>query len=389
LSGAGLRRAPGGHARVTFAELFFDLIFVFAITQISHGLLHHLNLAGLVETLILFLAVWWVWVYTAWATNWLDPDRGPVRAMLFAMMAAGLVMAVALPRAFAETGLVFALAHAAMQVCRTAFTWYALGAADAAQRRNFLRILAWLAAAAPFWVLGGLAEGGWRAALWLIALGIEYVSPALRFRVPGLGASEITDWRIEGNHMAERCGLFLIIALGESILVTGATFANQSWTTGAVLTFASAFVTTLAMWWIYFDRGSETGARHISRSAEPGAMARLGYTYLHALIVGGVVLSAVADELLLAHPDHHAGPMALLLILGGPALFLAGTGFFKKIWLGWFPLSHRVGLGVLALLAPAGLLVSQGVLGGLATLALILVAVWERMSLGRAAEEHA
>ena len=117
-TGTGFRRRGHGHARVTYAELFFDLIFVFAITQISHGLLHHLSFTGVVETLILFLAVWWVWVYTAWVTNWLDPDREPVRLMIFAMMAVGLLMAVSIPKAVGAAGLVFALAHVGRQIGR-------------------------------------------------------------------------------------------------------------------------------------------------------------------------------------------------------------------------------------------------------------------------------
>lgn len=387
--GTGFRRRGHGHARVTYAELFFDLIFVFAITQISHGLLHHLNFTGVVETLILFLAVWWVWVYTAWVTNWLDPDREPVRLMIFAMMAVGLLMAVSIPKAFGTAGLVFALAHVGMQIGRSAFTWYGLGPADPAQRRNFVRILLWFAAAAPFWILGGLAEDWARILLWTLALGIEYAAPALRFRVPGMGASTFSDWHVEGMHMAERCGLFLIIALGESILVTGATFAERDWTTPNMLAFASAFAGTLAMWWIYFDRGSETGARHMAQSAEPGRIARIGYTYLHAVMVAGVVVSAAGDEVLLAHPDHHAEIMSLLLILGGPATFLAGTGVFKSLTLGWFPLSHRVGLGILAALIPLAFFVPQVALGALSTTALIVVAVWERASLGRPVmQEH-
>lgn len=362
-------------AKVTYAELFFDLIFVFAITQISHSLLHHLTLTGAIETLILFLAVWWVWVDTAWSTNWLDPDRRPVRFMLFGMMAAGMLMAVALPRAFGEAGLVFAVAHVAMQLGRTAFTWNALE--NPQERRNFLRILIWKLAAAPFWIGGGLLDGGARPLLWALALAVESAGPALYFRVPFLGRSRPEDWRVEGRHMAERSALFLIIALGESILVTGATFGTQEWTRPTILAFAAAFAATLLMWWVYFDSGAERGEHHITTTDQPGLMARLGYTYLHAVIIAGIVISAAGDEILLTHPEDRSHLAAILLVLGGPAVFLAGCGWFKSIALGWFPLSHRIGLGILAVLAALGWLLPALMLA----MGSGVVAVWERLSL--------
>jgi low temperature requirement protein LtrA len=342
---------------------------------------------GAVETLILFIAIWWVWVDTAWATNWLDPDRRPVRIMLFGMMAAGMAMAVALPRAFGTAGLVFAVAHVAMQVGRTAFTWQALE--DAQERRNFLRILVWKLAAAPFWIAGGWLEGGWRPALWTLALGIESAGPALFFRLPFLGRSGPEDWRVEGSHMAERCALFLIIALGESILVTGATFADQEWNTPTILAFATAFTGTLLMWWVYFDSGAERGEHHIRNLDQPGLMARLGYTYLHALIIAGIVIAAAGDEILLTHPEDRSHAATVLLVLGGPAVFLAGCGWFKAIALGWFPLSHRVGLGLLAAMAALGWLLPALTLAIGAVLALAVVAIWERLSLRRPMLEKA
>ncbi len=385
-AGLGFRRAADAPARVTHMGLFFDLIFVFAITQISHGLLHHLTPRGALETVVLFMAVWWVWVYTASATNRLDPERAPVRAMLFGMMALGLLLAVALPKAFGEFGLVLALAHVAMQIGRTAFTWYALGPARPEARRNFLPILVWLAAAAPFWIAGGLAEGSARLALWGAALAIAWMSPALAFRVPGPGRSRVADRDVEGAHMAERCGLFVIIALGESILVTGATFPQQAWTAEAVLAFAAAFAAafagTLAMWWLVFDRGAGEGARRIEHAAEPGALARSRYTYLHVAIIGGIVLAAAGDEKRLAHPDNAADLSAVLLVCGGPALFLLGIGFFKRLVLGWFALSHRVALAALALAALASPLMPAWGLGVLTTSAMVPGAAWETLSLG-------
>jgi len=141
----GLLRVKRGHGhhRVGFIELFFDLVFVFAVTQLSHLLIEHFTIAGAIETLLIVLAVWWVWVYTVWATNWLDPDKVPVRFMLMALTLLGLILAAAIPRAFESRGAVFAAAYSAMQVGRTwFFIWAVRGHPQ--MRRNFQRIMAWL-----------------------------------------------------------------------------------------------------------------------------------------------------------------------------------------------------------------------------------------------------
>lgn len=379
----GLLRArdPHAHARVTYLELFFDLVFVFAITQLSHALLHDLSLEGVARTGALFLAVWWVWIYTTWATNFLDPDRLPIRALLFAMMFAGLVLSMAVPDAFGSTGLHVALAIVALQVGRGFFMVQAIGARDAALRRNFLRVAIWLAAAAPFWIAGGLAGPEPRLWLWAIALAIEYASPAAYFWVPGLGRSTSADWRVEPGHFAERCGLFVIIALGESILVTGATFAKLPWTAASTAAFLVAFVGSVALWWVYFHLGSERGAEHMAGSGDPGRVARLGYTYLHLPIVAGIVVAAVGDELLLQHPETIGDRAAIACLLGGPALFLVGLLAFKRLSAPRTPLSHLVGLALLAAAVPIAPALSALALGALATAVLVLVAVWEHHSL--------
>lgn len=383
ISRPGLLRArePHAHAKVSFAELFFDLVFVFAITQLSHALLAEMSLAGALRTGMLFLAVWWVWIYTSWITNWVDPEQAPARLMLFALMGAGLVLSMSVPQAFGARGLAFALAYAGMQVGRTLFMLWAIGGGNQALRANFLRVLAWLLLSAVFWIAGGLSEGDARLGFWALALGIDYAAPAAYFWTPFLGRSTTGDWTVEGAHLAERCGLFIIIALGESILVSGATFAAQPWDALHVAAFAVCFIGTLAMWWIYFHIGAERGAGRIAGDEDPGRMARSGYTYLHLPIVAGIVLCAVSDEILLAHPYGHTEWSAAAVILGGPALYLAGCGFFKKLSATWFPLSHLVGLGVLVALAVLVPFVWPLVLGAAATAALILVAAWEHVSL--------
>src|SRR5689334_2676747 len=309
---------PNQHSRVTYAELFFDLVFVYAVTQISHFLLGRLTALGALQTTLLFLAVWWVWVYTTWITNWLNPEFTPVRILLFLLMLGGLVLSMSIPTAFEERGLWFASAYAAMQVGRTAFWFVTIPRAREGARRNALRILAWLSFSAVFWILGGLAEAQGRLALWAIALAIEYVSPVARFWVPLYGASSVEDWYVEGGHMAERCAGFIIIALGEAIVVNGATFADLSWTPQAIAGFVSAFVASIAMWWIYFHRGAEAGSELISKSTQSGRLARSAYTYLHMPIVAGIILSAVADEIVLKHPEGHTDLKTALTAIGGP-----------------------------------------------------------------------
>jgi low temperature requirement protein LtrA len=378
-------RGEHDHSPVTYIELFFDLVFVFAITQLSHRLLAHLTLWGAAETVILFFAVWWVWIYTSWVTNWLDPDRGHVRLMLLAMMVGGLALSSAIPDAFGQTGLLFALSYVAMQLCRTAYMVWASAGVHEGRKRNFMRICVWFVFALPFWIAGALTEGEVRLGLWTLAVTIEYAGPYMLFRTPGLGASSPADWDISGGHMAERCALFIIIALGEAVLVTGATFATLEHDMPTWVAFLSSFVGSAAMWWIYFDVGATRGSQMISESDNAGQIARTAYTYLHLPIVAGIVVTAVGDEKTLAHPTGHSDLGTLLTIIGGPWLFLIGNQLFKWVTSGqkYPPLSH--GFGTLLLIG-IGIGGWSGdwqplTLALAATAALIATALWEWFSL--------
>lgn len=378
-------RGQRDSGKVSMTELFFDLVFVFAVTQLSHTLLAHLGLAGFLQTSVLFLAIWWLWIFTSWCTNWLDPDTTAVRVLLFALMLGGLVVSSSIPKAFGEGGLVFGTLFAAMQVGRSLFMVRAFRG-HPEQRDNFLRIALWMLLSGAFWFAGGMVEGQQRLICWLIALAIEYVAPALYFRVPGLGRSRTSDWDVDGAHLAERCMLFVIIALGESLLVTGATFAGLAWTPVTVTAFLAAFLGSVAMWWVYFDSGAEHGSHRIAHSEDPGRLARAAYTYAHLLIVAGIIVCAVADELVLVHPDH-ATPVGVIAILGGPALYLIGNALFK--WIIWDrrfpPLSHLAGLAALASMGGWAALAhpSALALGIGTTLVMVGVAVWETRALRR------
>ena len=378
-----LLRRRGGHetGRVTYVELFFDLVFVFAITQLSHGLLEHLTPLGAVQTGLLAMAVWWVWIYTSWITNWLDPERASVRLLMFVLMAAGLVLSASIPKAFADRGLAFAGAFVFMQVGRSLFMLWALRHHDTGNYRNFLRITAWLVLSGTLWIAGALAGEQARLGWWATAIAIEYLMPAAGMWVPGLGRSTTADWTIDGGHLAERCALFIIIALGESVLVTGATFAGLAWTGETIAAFAVTFAGSVALWVVYFNIGAKRASRLIATSDDPGRLGRSGYTYLHILIVAGIVVSAVADELTLTHPHGHIELETIVVILGGPALYLIGTALFKRLSAPNLPLSHLVGLGLLAVLSAIASYMSPLSLSAGTTAVLILVAVWEWMSL--------
>ena len=187
--------------------------------------------------------------------------------------------------------------------------------------------------------------------------------------------------------MGERCAGFIIIALGEAIVVDGATFAELTWTPENVAAFLSALVGSIAMWWIYFHRGAEAGSERLSKSAESGRLARLAYTYLHMPIVGGIILTAVADELVLKHPGGHSDLKTAISAVGGALLFLVGTILFKHSIRGFLQLSHGVGIILLAATAYFASDMSPLLLSAVTTAILIVVAVWESVSLSAPKEE--
>lgn len=375
------KRSHDGQARVTTVELFFDLVFVFAITQLSHGLLHDLTAAGAMQMLVLLFATWWIWVYTSWALNWLDPETTPVRLLIFALMLAGLLLTASIPKAFGDRGLWFAGAYVAMHLGRTAFMLAVLRKHSAVNFKNFQRIMVWLVASGAFWLAGGFAEGQTRFVLWAIAVLIEFAAAAAGFFVPGLGRSSSTDWDIAGGHIAERCGLFVILALGEAILINGATFADLAWTMTTLSAFVTGLIGSIAMWWIYFNIGAERATHLIEHASDPGRIARYAYTYLHIVIVAGLIVSAAGDEIVLQHPLGETSLTAALVLTGGPLLYLIGCLLFKWATAGWPPLSHSGGIVLLFVLFLAGRSFSPLAMAAAATAILLLVAVWETMSL--------
>lgn len=371
-----LRERDEEQAEVKPVELFFDLVYVLAVTQLTHHLLDHLSLRGAGQTLLLLLAVWGAWIYTGWVTNYFDPDTRPVRLMLLGVMLASLVMSASIPEAFGDQGLVFAAALVAINVGRTLFALAALGRRHHLSR-IFQRVMVWWSVTGLLWLAGGLAHEDLRIALWVVAVVAEYGGVWLGFPVPGLGRSRTTDYTIAGEHMAERCQLFVILALGESILVTGTNFGELHRTSQTIAAFVVAFIGSAALWWIYFDRGAEAGRRVISAASDPGRLGVSAYTYFHIPMVAGIIAAAGADELTIAHPTNEATVEAAALILGGPALYLAGNALFK--WALWdrLPRSRLVAICALATLVSLAVVSSTLVLLVAATLVVIAVALWD------------
>ena len=280
-----LRVRDGQGASVSFSELLFDLIYVFAVTQLSHYLLHHLTLTGALETLLLWFAVWLARQYTARVTNWFNPDTRQIRLLLFAIMLLGLFAAAALPQAFGERGLIFALFYVAIQVGRSV-TVLRLLVPGHPLKRNFHRILGWLCISAVFWIAGGLAEGNARGAVGgrgLVRIRLADV------RLPATGAGALGQQQRMEHRGSPSGGALPAVrdrGAGETILITGATLSEmESWNLPVLIASLVAFLGSPAMWWIYFDTSSKAGSHAISRAENPGQLGAY-FHYVHVALVG-------------------------------------------------------------------------------------------------------
>jgi low temperature requirement protein LtrA len=323
-----LRQQTGEEQRATNLELFFDLVYVFAVTQLSHLLGSHLGLSGAGQTALLLLVVWWAWVYTTWMTNWFDPDSPLVRMLLIAVMLASLAMAIAIPMAFGERALVFALGYTCLQVVRNSFVVWATEPGSQLHEA-FVRISTWSVVVGALWIAGALAHDGARAAIWIVALVVDYAGPAAGYWVPRLGRTPAQEWDIEGSHFAERFQLFIIIALGESVVVTGSTAAAEHIDVAKALAIATAFLITAALWWLYFDYVATIAQRRLATSENSGSLARDAYTYVHAVMVAGIIVAAVGEGILIDDPTGTPSAAQLATMAGGPALYLVGHLLFR------------------------------------------------------------
>lgn len=344
-----LRKRETETATVSYSELLFDLIYVFSVTQLSHYLLHNLTWIGLLKETILWFAVWMLWQHTIWVTNWFDPDTRPIRILLFVSMLIGLVMSAAIPYAFTYRGLVFAVCYVLIQAGRTLYIILVLGGHHLSA--NFKRIMGWFCISAVFWITGAILEGEWQIILWIIAAVCDYTAPMHGFALPRLGRSDSSkEWTIEGHHLVERCQLFVIIAFGETLLMTGASLSDiEEWTPLVITSAVVSFIGSLAMWWVYFDVSSEAGSRKIQQVKDPGKLGLI-YNAIHIVLVGALIICAVGDELIVAHPDREMGTEVVFVLIIGPVIYLLANSIYKYVTCRMVPLSHLIAVGVLLLL---------------------------------------
>lgn len=363
----GRRYEEGGSQQVATLELFYDLVFVFAISQVSHLLLEDLSWTGAGQAMLALMVVWWAWNYTTWVTNELDPDSPVVKLLMIALMLASLVMAVAIPDAFGDRALLFVSAYLFIQIGRHLFLTFIAAGPRTLERARAGQILTWFVIAGVFWLAGAFSHGETRTLLWLIALVCDYGAPAHTYWLPGVKRVTMQAWNVTTAHFSERFQLFIIISLGESIVLTGATMVDVPTDLEHITAFAIAFLTTAAFWWLYFDHVAERAEYRLESAANRTAMARDAYTYLHVLIVAGIILSAVGDELIIAHPGARVGSAEMLAIVAGPALFLAGHSLFRLRTIGSVSGKRLLAIAACGLLGLFG-----GGLSALAVAALLL-----------------
>ena len=281
------RGTDGASQRASTLELFYDLVFVFAITQVSHLLLEHLTWVGVLQSLIVLLAVYWSWNYTTWMTNELDTETIPVRLLLLSLMGASLLMAVAIPQAFGAHALLFAVPYVAIQVGRHSFLAFAAAERGTLERERAVRILIYFCIAGLFWISGALADDSLRVLLWLAALAVDYGGGLILFWIPGMRRINVSDWSVGVEHFAERFGLFIILVLGESIVLTGATTSGEELTPARIIAFVMAFLGAASIWWLYFTFVATLGEHYLAVSENSSRLAVDVYTYLHVVFVAG------------------------------------------------------------------------------------------------------
>jgi low temperature requirement protein LtrA len=329
---------------VTPLELFFDLVYVFAIGQLSHQLLAHPTWIGAAQALVLYLAVYAAWAYTTWAVTLVPAEDPRTRRMLLAVMFVGLFMNAAIPQAFGDAGWVFVATFLLIHIGRT--VWLLTVGLDRVNQEHFVRVLVWFVAAAPLWLAGAAADGDARLTWWAAATLIELVGTWTAHPLPGrrLDSRQVT---FAGGHLLERGRLFMIIALGETVMTTGAAVSAAPYEPMTLLTASVALTGTIALFWLFFSR-SERVVRHYQRTEDPIRAGRSG-VYSLMVSVAGMIAAAVADERVIAHPVEHAGITTNLLLFGGPALYIAAQTWHGATLFDDLPRSRLVALSALVI----------------------------------------
>jgi low temperature requirement protein LtrA len=352
--------------RVTPLELFFDLVFVLALTQCTELMAHGHSWHGMSQGIIVLAALWWAWVGYAWLTSVIDAEEGAARLVIFIASAGMLVAALCVPEAFGDQGLTFAIAYG---VVRLAHIWLFVLASDdeAALRRSVTGLAISTAIGVALLVIASFLDGWEQSAMWIAAILLDCGGPFL------FGAS---GWKLVPNHFAERHGLIVIIALGESLIAIG--IGAEFGLSGLVIV-AAVLGTFLAaaLWWIYFDVLGLAASRALEAAPVgrvQNEMARDAYSYLHFLLVTGIAGAAVGMKAVLGHVDAPLDTVSAAALVGGTVLYLLGTVAFKLRTLRQLSIPRlAAALVVLALLVPAGDVDALVTLAGVAGFLWVLI----------------
>jgi low temperature requirement protein LtrA len=334
--------------RSTLIELFFDLAFVLALTQLSVTLAAHLTWGNAYEALLLTMAIWWAWSVTTWATD-LYSQRAGLRVLVVALMFGVILLASAVPHAFEERGLAFAVSYVVLQMGRTSTLLLATWRHPL--RRRPTRVLFWFAVSAVFWITGAFVHDERRVVIWTIAVFLEYASANLGWPTPFLGRSALSEWDLLEEHLAERYRQILIIGLGDMILTMGLIYTEGPPKALRTEALAIEFVTTVVLWQIYSYRAGE----RITTAFAPGpnrARPARKLDWDHLVMVGGIVVTAVGTKVVIAHPLGETRWSWIAVVVGGPALYLIGRIHFGYLVFGHLSLPRVVGLAVLAAMLP-------------------------------------
>jgi low temperature requirement protein LtrA len=314
---------------VTPLELFFDLVYVFTVSQLARILFEHVDARGMAETLVLTLAVMYAWFMTVWTSNWLDGDRQPVRLLLLGLMFASLLMSTSVSEAFGDRAGLFVIGYLSIQIGRTAFA--VVGFRGHRLHMHFVNALVWEIGTAPIWIAGIAADGDARLVLWAAATLITYGGVIAGHPLPGRKSPFSSDSQIYAEHLLERFRLFFLIALGETVLTLGNAFADQPVQAERLLVLAVAFAGAVALWWCYFHRAEEIGINAVEGAPDASRIVGLG-NYTLIVMVIGIIAIAVGDELAMANPHDPNTVSTAVLIFGGPTIFLlAQLGFMRRV----------------------------------------------------------
>lgn len=371
---ARLLRTREDPQRASYMELFFDLAFIFALTELTRALRDDTSAGGILRTLLMLAAIWWVWTVTAWSSDWFSPDSPFVRGLLAWVMFGGLLMAAAVPQAFGRYGIVFAAAYVALHIGRGAGLMFALSGHPAQVRS--LRVMVWFLTTGVLWIWGALAPSV-REPLWAVAILVDVTIGLFGYPVPGLGHSSQEDLRVAGEHFAERYEQFFIVAIGELILVTGIAFLDAGFGLPHTVAFALSFLNALLYTEIYHVKIGTGLPRALNRSRSPARVALVA-GYLHLMLLAGILATAAGNEMIILGAAG-ANLTSYAHILGaGAFLFLLSRVLETVICDRRVPWTRVVGLVAMVAVKPVTIHLPPVATAAAVDLILLLIAVVDR-----------